>query len=72
MIARFSEHRRYDINLDADKVIMMATTPIGSFWTEFVETTAAQLREKREQFKYFAAECMQKGAEPCEIDLEAD
>ena len=70
IIARFSEHRRYDINLDAEKIIMMATTERGSFWTEFVETTTSVLREKREQFKNFAIDCIGRGAEPCEIELD--
>lgn len=68
--ARFSEHRRYDINLDADKVIMLATTNKGSFWAEFIETTAAALRDKREQFKAFAVECITKDIDPCEIEID--
>lgn len=69
IIARFSEHDRYDINEDRTNVVFMATTAKGSFWSEVPHETAAKLREQRLAFKNYAAECISSGAEPCEIDL---
>jgi len=69
--ARYSEHRRYDINRDCDTVVMMATTERGSYWTEVVEEAASKLRAQREQFKQFAIECIQKNVDPGEIELDA-
>ena len=71
IIARFSEHERYDINDDCDKVVMMATTARGSFWTEIEKKTSGNLREQRAVFKQYAAECISTGAEPCQIDMGA-
>lgn len=71
IIARFSEHERYDINVDAPKIIFMATTAKGSYFTEILDEGAAKLREARAKFKQVAAECISAGIEPGEIDLAA-
>lgn len=69
IIARFSEHHRYDINDDVSKVMFMATTARGSYFSEIVDEGAAHLREMRNKFKQYAAECIGANTEPGEIDL---
>lgn len=69
IIARFSEHERYDINVDAAKVIFMATTAKGSYFTEILDEGAGKLREARAKFKQVAAEYISAGIEPGEICL---
>ena len=69
IIARFSEHGRYDINIDAPKVVFMATTAKGSYWSEILDEGAAKLRDARARFKQSAAECISAGVEPGEIEL---
>jgi hypothetical protein len=70
LIARFSEHERYDINDDCHKVTLVATTPRGSYFTEFVKGTTSELRESRRKFKEFTAKCMYEGVNPGEVDLD--
>ena len=66
---RFSDHERYDINDDCQKRVMIATTPTGSYWTEFESKSAANYREMKTKFKNTVVECIQREIEPREIDL---
>ncbi len=68
--ARFSEIERYDINWDCEVVQMTATTNKGSYYSEIVLASSAQRREARETFKKRVVEAIQRGVDPCEIDLD--
>jgi hypothetical protein len=66
---RFSESERYDINIDAEVVRMMATTSRGSYHAEVVLDTTGTMREARRQFKDRVVDRIQQGIAPCEIEL---
>lgn len=66
---RFWEHERYDINLDADVIRLVATTPRGSWSSEFQVQGPAKTREKREAFKTYVVGALQAGLEPCEVEI---
>jgi len=68
---RFSEHERYDINLDCDKRVMIASTPRGSYFAEIVDEGSAKYREAKTRFKEIVVDCLTKNIDPCEIDLNA-
>lgn len=65
MIVRFSESERYDINLDEQVVMFIATTGKGSYFAEI--PVSKDLPEKRKFFQETAIECIQDGIEPGEI-----
>lgn len=66
---RFWEHERYDINLDADVIMLVATTPKGSWSTEFPVESASKTRERSEAFKTYVVGALQAGLEPCEVEI---
>ena len=67
---RFQESQRYDINTDSDMTRFMATTSIGSYWSEVPSEGPISLRLNREKFKQMAVEYIRAGSLPCEIRLE--
>lgn len=69
IVARLSEHDRYDINEDVAKVTFMATTAQGTFFAEVVDEGASRRREMRSRFKQLAAESIGAGIQPGEISL---
>jgi hypothetical protein len=66
---RFSESERYDINIDAEVVRMMATTSLGSYHADVVLDSASTMREARKNFKDRVVDRIQQGIPPCEIEL---
>lgn len=66
---RFQESQRYDINHDCDVVQFMATTSLGSYWTEIEMEGPRSLRRDRERFKEMAVECIRNGLLPAYIEL---
>lgn len=66
---RFNECTRYDINIDSDVMLFMATTNKGSYYVEVPIEGALKLRENRQQFKDKAVELIQRGVNPCQVEL---
>ena len=66
---RFWETERYDINLDTEVVRLVATTPKGSWHSEFPNDGAGKVRERREAFKTYVVGALQAGLEPCEVEI---
>lgn len=66
---RFQETMHYDINLDCDVVRFIATTSMGSYWTEIPIEGPMALRRDRVRFKEMAVQCIQGGMIPSRIDL---
>lgn len=66
---RFTEHERYDINIDAEVVCFMAITGKGTYFSEVPLYGAKSLRDNRSAFKEHAIECIRIGLDPCEVDL---
>ena len=66
---RFWEAERYDINRDADVIMLAATTPTGTWWAESERESPAKDREKREAFKTYVAGALQAGLDPCEVEI---
>ena len=69
---RFQESQSYDINSDSDVVRFLATTDLGSYWTDVPVEGPRGLRKDREKFKTLAVEYIRAGSLPCYIDLEED
>lgn len=68
---RFQEEQHYDITQDCDVVRFMATTSLGSYWTEFPVDGPRALRRDRVRFKELAVQCIQAGLLPDYIQLPA-
>ena len=68
---RFSEHTRYDIQRDAEVVMMMATTNGGSYWTEIPVDNGRLMRARRHAFKDGVVDCIRRGQPPCELEFDA-
>ena len=66
---RFSEVERYDINIDREVIMFMATTDRGSYFIEVPIEGAKSVRENRHDFKEIVMECIEEGIEPCEVEL---
>lgn len=66
---RFSEHTRYDIQRDAEVVLMMASTNQGSYWTEIPLGSGRSMRMRRNEFKEGVVECIRKGQPPCQLEF---
>lgn len=68
---RFQEEQHYDINQDCEVVRFMATTSLGSYWTELPLDGPRSLRRDRTRFKELAVQCIQSGLIPTYIELPA-
>jgi len=68
--ARFYEHRRYDVQNDAEAVQLMATTSIGTWHCEVPVSTAAKLREHREAFRTYVLQSMALGQPAHEVCMD--
>lgn len=68
---RFQEEQHYDINQDCEVVRFMATTSLGSYWTEIPVEGSQSLRRDRVRFKELAVQCIQGGLIPSHIELPA-
>lgn len=66
---RFAEFGFYDIQRDADVLMLQAITNVGT-WTSIVESEpASAVRAKREAFKQFCLTSMSLGQAPREVNL---
>lgn len=66
---RFQECQRYDIQLDAEVMLLMAMTPLGTYSTEVRMDSPKKLRESRLQFREKAIDLIVSGASPCKVEL---
>lgn len=66
---RFQEEQHYDVTQDCEVVRFMATTSLGSYWTEIPIDGPRALRRDRVRFKEMAVQCIQAGLLPNRIDL---
>ena len=65
---RFSESERYDINIDDDVIMYLATTDKGSYFMEIPIEGAKSIRDNRNSFKKTVLELIEEGIEPCQIE----
>lgn len=69
LIVRFLQSQSYDITKDAQVIMFMARTGIGTFFGETRADSARHVREKKAQFKEYVYECMEQGIAPHEVEL---
>ena len=67
---RFTEFERYDITIDSDVIVFMATTNGGTYHAEVRKGSSREVRETREKFKEAAIGAITEGVAPCEIIFE--
>lgn len=67
---RFQECQRYDIQLDAEVLLLMAMTPAGTYSAEVKLGDAKKLRGYRAAFREKAIDLIVAGANPCKVELE--
>ena len=68
LIVRFRSVERYDITLDERRIQLQATTSLGTYSCDL--PIDKKLREHRREFQEYVIECMQKGIEPHECELD--
>ena len=66
---RFHETERYDIELDRQALVLMATTPTGTYCAEVENVPGAKTRERREAFKTYVMGCLAVKTPPHEIEI---
>lgn len=66
---RFTERERYDIQQDAETICYMATTAIGTFFSEIPVDGPTSRRELRRKFREAALNAIQSGELPGELKL---
>ena len=66
---RFHETERYDIENDRDALMLMATTPTGTYCAEIDNLPGAKTRERREAFKDYVLQCIALKTPPHEIEI---
>jgi hypothetical protein len=66
---RFEEWHRYDIQIDEPVIRLLGITGAGTYTGECSYHNAADLRDKRQRFREYVLECMDKGLEPHEVDI---
>lgn len=67
---RFEDWYRYDPINDRQVVRLLATTGKGTYNAEFAIVGAQALREKRKRFREYVIDCLEKGIEPHEVDMD--
>jgi hypothetical protein len=68
LTVRFSERQEYDINRDAETVMFMATTGLGTYFGT-AEYQPRKLNEFRKAFKEYVLQAMAIGTLPHEVDI---
>ncbi|TFH41049.1 MAG: hypothetical protein E4H01_15535 [Lysobacterales bacterium] len=66
---RYQEVERYDPQIDAEVVRLMAISNIGTWHMETEQGKAGELRAKRSLFREFVESAAAKGQRPCEVHL---
>ena len=66
---RFIETERYDISIDSEVIRLIAITGLGSYSAEIPVDNPKEVRRKRQEFKDYVLECMEKGLEPHEVEI---
>ena len=69
MQVRYEDWYRYDPISDRQVVRLLAITGTGTYTSEFSAEAGSELRTKRERFKQYVADCIDKGIEPHEIEM---
>lgn len=72
VVLRFSEYERYDIFLDENVVVYMATGNQGTWFSEMPDNGWKSRRENRQKFREVVVFMYRNGEAPCEIDLTAE
>lgn len=67
---RFLETERYDITIDSEVIRFMAITNKGSYTAEIPVHGPASVRARRQEFKDWVLECLEKGIPPCEGEFD--
>ena len=66
---RFIETERYDISIDSEVIRLIAITGLGSYSAEIPVDNPKEVRRKRQEFKDYVLECMEKGLGPHEVEI---
>ena len=68
-ILRFQETECYSPILDDYETTFMAIGASGTWWARATPDEGASLRAKRQLFKQYVTQAVQKGLGPCEVRL---
>ena len=67
---RFLEWRRYEIEFDAEVIMLQGITGKGTFTAQFEVKSAQDTRTKRAAFREYVEQQVSYGIEPHEVNLE--
>ena len=67
---RFDEWYRYDPQIDAEVIRVLAITGKGTYHSEFPRGTSGQDRARKKVFREYVMHAMSYNIEPHEVNLE--
>lgn len=66
---RFAENQFYDVHRDAEVIMLMAITNLGTWHSTVAIGKASEVRTQREAFKEYCLHSIAQGGQPKEVNL---
>ena len=67
---RFEEWHRYEVNEDAEVVMLQAVTGKETVFAQFPKSTFSDLRQKRQDFRDYVLDCIDRDVAPHEVGFD--